>query len=294
MASRAIIRAGRVAALSNPYARAGYVAGTYGPRAAWAAGKIARFAYNRWRRGRKRSAKRARKASNVGKRARRKFGDPLGSSNAKRSLLDNDTKHYPCATRTLYVEDLLQFQKDSIRLDARNRDIINFRGCKMCFEIFNNLSQPTYVNVALVSRKDNKESDTDLGSDLWRGNGNMRAFDFTNSTSALTYRCANINTDKYLVHKHKRYLIGANNTSAGFSEQQHSYRMIKWYVPFKRQLRFEDPGEAPTNAPVNANLYLIWWCCRYGQGPGAAPEANSLQFNHRIIRYFRETSSCGC
>lgn len=277
----------------NPYARAGYYAGTYGPRAAWAAGKIARFAYTRFTRRNKRKYA-AKKKENVGRRAKMKFGDPPHSSNLKSTLHFDDIRFYVTPTRTLSWDNVLLFKKGP-GLDERIRDIINFRGIKTCIELSNNTTKPMYVNVCLLSRKDrlndrDQSNVTDIGKNFFRGHGNDRSNDFASTSSGLSLNCANLNTDKFLIHWRKRVLLGSK-TSTTFTDNREDYMEIMKYTAFKRQLRFEDPGEGDSNAPVNANLYLVWWCVNFGEDANIAPAAGALNFNHRTIRYFRETST---
>lgn len=282
-----IVRYASRAALSNPYARAGYMAGRYGPAAARAAGAIARWGFRRFR-ARKRSfaGKRKRSNPNLGRGAKRRVGDRVGTSNAKK--VATNTGSSPVNTRTLYAQNLIHITRGE-DLNQRDRDIVNFRGVKICKWWRNVGDTPIFLNVAVVSRKDAPSNIPPETGDWFRDvNDNKRSQDFDpTQLSAIAFRCLGINTDKYLVIKHRRYTLGGLG-DANTTAQKPNYMMLQWWIPFSRQIRYV-PDEGDGYA-INANLYLVWWADNLVNNPGTAA-ATTLNSSQHIVTYFRDTKT---
>lgn len=285
MATRAIIRAGRAAALTNPYARAGYLAGRYGPTAARAAWKIAKWGIRRYR---MRSRKRKRASASVGKRARLKFGDRIGTSNAKKVAYNIG----PTAsdTRQLYVVNLIDIDRGQ-DLNQRERDVINFRGVRLCNSWYNNFNVPLFINCAVVSRKDADSTIPPETGDFFRDlNGNSRGQDFDPAIlTSIAFRCLPINTDKYLVHKHKRYVLAGDVNTNFYQGNKPSYMNTKWYIPFKRQIRYDTVKGGDLS--YNANLYFIWWCDQINATSGTTAVIGACHHQYHFVSYWRETKT---
>lgn len=288
MASQALIRAGYQAALSNPYARAGYIAGQWGPTMARAAYKIARWGVKRYRTRRRapmRRAKRRKISASVGKRARLKFADRVGTSNAKKVAFNQDSTARD--TRTLYATNLISIARGQ-SLNERERDIINFRGVRICNNFYNNGTAPLFLNVAVVSRKDADSTIPPDTDDFFRSlDSDTRGQAFNNSLSAIAFRCLPINTDKYLVHKHKRYTLQGDANGSGWLHSGPSYKTMKWYIPFKRQIRYD--SDKGGSFSYNANLYLVWWCDAMYAQVSSAPVTSALNHQFHYVSYFRDT-----
>lgn len=279
MPSRAIVRAASRAALTNPYARAGYMAYKYGPTALRAATKIAKWGYRRFRR----SRKRRRTNPNVGKRARTKFGERIGTSVAKRVLPTGQTPNFDLYdTRTQYRFSCLTLSQGTA-LDERLRFIIQARGVKISFYCKNFSSNNLFFNIAVVTRKDNP-SLMPSTEKWWRSNMQVRGFDFDVANAPMTFHHASINTDRYMIHKHKRYTLNALTSSNGSSSWVHR----KFYIKLNRQIEYENVPDGNTTEPTQDNLYLIWWADREDATINSAPLIDQFRFGHRTVFYFRE------
>jgi len=114
-------------------ARGGYRAGRYAGRKAYRGGRALTKRVSAYR-------SKRRKISRVGKR--------VGQATAKRQETVNDTVSVFENTRTFYVDNLLRLDKQTTadELNLRNRDIVNFRGVKICTQIKNNQDYPITLN----------------------------------------------------------------------------------------------------------------------------------------------------
>ena len=284
---RAIVRAGRTAALSNPYARAGYTAYTYGPTMARAAYKIGRFAYRRYRaRSRRPMRKRKRVPSSVGKHARRRIGHPVGKANAQR-VYNNLNSRIDCGSKTLYGVPLTQLSPGT-EIDERLRGVINCRGFQVCQEVQNKHTGPLYVNIAIVHAKNESiASVADLEPNFFRATGVERGIDFgSSSISGLGYHCNNLNTDALNIIKHKRYKLGEKYASGPFkSESSSNYMTTKWWVPMKRQLRYD---RTTTSEPEGGHIWLVWWCDQWGSA-ATSGFTSMAQVNTRTVMYYKNS-----
>lgn len=285
---RAIIRAGRTAALSNPYARAGYTAYTYGPTMARAAYKIGRFAYKSYRRRSRRGMKRKKVPSSVGKHAKRRIGHPVGKSNAQR-VNNNTNSRTDSSTRTLYGVPLSQLSPGT-EMNERMRGIVNCRGFQVCSEVNNKSADPIYFNMAIVHAKNESIATVaDLQPNFFRGTGVERGLDFNAASfSAIDYHCNNLNTDALNVIKHKRYKL-ISKTGSFKENRGNSYMTTRWYVPMKRQFRYD---RTTTTEPEGGHIWLVWWLERFNAVAGAAVNPSVAQVNLRTVMYYKETPLC--
>lgn len=294
LANRAII-----SPLSNPQVRqalfqtGGRVANFVMKRAA---NRIKRAWRARNRRG-YRAAKRQRrsytKKSNVGRRARAKFADPVGSSNCKRvefnegPVLKN--------TRQLYVTSLTTLTKGDAN-NQRERSIINCRGIRIR-QMFRSANAAGVneigVNVAVISPKDCIAT-TPTGANFFRANDAFRWRDFDDTMSGWLRMQQNINTDNYLVHYHKRFLLADFDVGNG----TRYLKMRKRWLKISRQLRYEDKADGNSSEPVNGAIYLVWWCdgpqiAANTQGDGGVGGRidNALTYAHDCVMYYKETGT---
>jgi len=260
-----------------------------------AARKIAR-AWKKRRGGRVgyRTAKRRKisrtKKGNIGTQARRKMGDHVHSSNAKRTTIANQDP-IDRDTRTLYMNSLLTCSLGQ-GIDERERSIINCRGIKLFHRFVNTQTYEVTVNIAVITSKFSN-IDPPFADGFFRGYGPTRGQDFDPTTmSGLNFHYGSINTDRYLVHWHKRFTLSAVNNLPASNIYSHA-KTLKKYVKIQRQIRYTDkldPGDGTTE-PINTNLYLVWWCDRKSAGTGDEVALNAIQHTANSIMYFRETSA---
>lgn len=279
---------------TNPYIRqqAFSVAGQITRAAMKHAARRIQSAWRRRRASRARSgyrnAKRrktmATKKANIGKRARVKFADPVGSSNCKRTTV-TDQELVLRASRTLYSSRL-----DNITfgdgINNRERSVVNVRGIKIWHQFINQVSDgAVYLNLAIVSIKQGCPGDTLPNEDFFRDYGANRTKDFNIAESSLELFLGQINTDLYLVHWHKRYYL--NNTDSTPNNQGRYARIIRKYIKLNRQLRFDGTN---TN-PVNGNLYACWWVDKEEATNGSPIVLDVVKHGSKAILYFKETGT---
>jgi len=293
--TRAIIRAGTYGAMTNPYIRAGATAYRYAPYIARAAGMATRFAYKSYRR-RSRVRRRRRAPPAVGRNAKKRVGEPVGRANAKR------TKPIPGGTlqvhdtRNLYAFPLTTIFQGTSN-EERERGLVNLRGFKICQEIYNNTFEALYVNIAIVHPKKDPVDNGEAGvfpdkSLFFRANGSSRGKAFNDPTnSSLDFHCDPINTDQFNVIKHKRYKLAPQvshgaESRVDTSHRGASYMTTKWWVPMKRQLRFNN---VQTDTPEGGHIWLVWWADKYKTPAGAAGTSGAFGSQNRVITYFKDT-----
>lgn len=261
----------------NPYLRTAAVASRYGPTAFKAGRKIARFLVRRYRK-RQRSPRNA----NLGRRARQRVGEPVGSSNCKRNLVDGGQDVTARASKTMYYNSLATIDIGG-DLNERVRDVVNLRGIKMC-ALFENTTDTDclMVNVAVITRKDSNVIDATLLEDFFRASTTSRTANFSAASfSALEMQCNMINSDKYMVHFHWRFCLGAPGSS---DANRPYFKLVKKWLPIKRQLRYDDLATEPTNS----NLVFVYWAAPLSNARAATPVAASYNFSATNIMYYKE------
>lgn len=213
--------------------------------------------------------------------AMRRVGESPGSSNAKWDSLN--AVPTAMSPETMYQTPLLDVTKvaGTSSYDRRLKDQLNFRGIKFCmnFRVDGALgTAKAWINVAVISPKSDLSSNAPVPTtDFFRDpSGSTRATDFGIALNAMEFRCSAINTDKYNIHSHKRYIVGPSQSTEG-----HRERLIEWYLPIKRQIRYE----STTAYPEGKNLYLVWWFAASDNGT----PPNSVYYDYHIKRYFKES-----
>lgn len=213
----------------------------------------------------------------------KRLGERIGTDSAKQAILDLAyTTRNP---QFLYSNFLLNLPRNTVAGDtrnARNSEMVNFRGIKFCFNIRTEGALGTakaWFNIAILTPKANLESNEVLPTtEFFRlPGGTQRAIDFGGAgMDNLDYRCYNINTDKYNIHKRLRLTIGPAGSTEGRKE-----RLIEFYMPIKRQIRYNSGSEYPEGK----QMYLCYW---FTASDAGAP-LNSISMNYKLIKYFRDT-----
>lgn len=152
-------------------------------------------------------------------------------------------------------------------------------------EIKNRSAAPLYVNIAVLATRANVGVET---ADFFRGEGdNDRTTNFGTHLSAMQLHNLPINTDIYTVLRHKRYKIVAGETG-GTNIQTHSgnsYLQLDWFIPFKRQMRWDTNNASP---PESGHVNLVYWCDKFENAPGAASQINQMAFGYYCVTSFRD------
>lgn len=211
-----------------------------------------------------------------------RVGERIGSSSSKWDSLNLDyTNLSPLSLQQLQLLNITK-TAGSAAYDRRLHDQLNFRGIKICMNFRAEGALGTakaHMNVAIISPKaDLQSSDAIPVTDFFRDpTGTDRAINFGDPALLdLDYHCSAINSDKYTVHKRMKFEVGPSGSTEGKKE-----KFIDFYVPVKRQIRYD----AGNNFPTGKNMYLIWW---YSASDGGTP-TNAVRFSYRVTRYFKET-----
>lgn len=235
--------------------------------------------YNRKRKSalKYRAAKRARFS-------RKQFGDRIGTTTAKHYIADQLLTPTGLASRTLAnfaITDLPHTTSNAANM--RQRNLVNMRGVKVCWEIRNLQTFPMYFHWAIVvPKKEDGITATDFFRDPY---GSSRGVVFDSALTGIELDCNNINSDRFTIMCHKRYLL-APTTPTTFNENGNlNYRKFHRYQKIGRQFRYDNTGDSIAE---NGRAYVVYWCAPFmNQGTTGAP-ANQIQFTYRCITYFRE------
>ena len=231
-----------------------------------------------------RSIRKFRKSRTKQKFSRRNIGEAPGTDNAKRAVTtDVAPAQYP--TRTLTQYGLCDI-KQGMDPDERIRRLVNVRGFKICCEYINLSNNPLYLNCAVVAPKAGAAT-VEMDDFFRAADGSERGRNFANDLTAMEFHCLPINTDRYTVLKHKRHrLVPNTNGSTYESHQGHNYLNLDWYIPLKRQLRYDSSLQSN---PETGSVYFIWWADEFFTAAGSAAAANKIGATIRSQTYFRET-----
>ena len=192
-------------------------------------------------------------------------------------------------TRALYQINMTEIQKYSGPDDAANeriRNIVNFKGMKVCMEWRNLSDTVLQCHMAILCpRKSTTVSIQDFFSNPAEAE---RGKNFNNNLSSTEYNCLPINTDEYVILHHKRYQRGRQGDDVGTGEDNTSgkrnYRALHQRQPINRQIRYTDN----TNTPADGNVILVYWADSYLTAAGSTPTNNAFQCNIWIVKYFKE------
>ena len=253
----------------------------------WTRKKMGMYGNRYGRRRRGRTTSRGRYSSGRGKRAR--IGERVGTSSALTTIVENDESVPQIDTRELYSVPLIVIQPGQ-GINERKRQMVNVRGWKMDFELINQLVGPLYFNLAIVFDKGGSTSGGVSNADFFRWDGNDRSRNFSNALSGLEFHRLPINTDRYVVLKHKRYtLIQQRDLEGGEPNVTNvrsgkNYRTMRWYIKLKRQIKFD----TSLNTPETGQCYLVYWCDGWGTPANSSPTEAAANFGKRIVMYFRD------
>ena len=257
---------------SGHYRAAGFAARKF---TGWAARRIQR----RWR-------------SRKGNFSRSRVQNKIGTSSAKRNEITAGATLGIQNTRTLYSINLLGNISPGNSGNNENRretSLVNISGFKFCFYIRNNQPNPLIWHFVLIAPKGctnnvDPTNDTILEQNFFRANdGIVRGTNFGNQLSGMEFMCKNINTDQWIVLKHKRYRLGPNQfQSDSTNTNRDNFRIIEHYYKFKRQVRYDD------DVLVGAGLYLVGWADTIDASATSTPVSGGYSLQQRVIKYFRE------
>lgn len=213
-------------------------------------------------------------------------GERVGSSNTKQVT---DKQNGKLQGWKLYYQDMTNISRGTT-LSQRQRDVVNCRGF-MIDGYFRTITQTTgaglpsdvyMLNVAVLAPEVPQATREVLGTDFFRAmdDGDKRTTDFATTLGTIDLHKLPINTDKFVVLKHKRYMM---NT---FGAQHKGWmKKIKWWIPLKRQLVYNSTAGTSCQSPV----YFVYWCCRGFQTAQVDATIDFVDTQFRLTTFFRET-----
>lgn len=190
------------------------------------------------------------------------------------------TAHTNRNSRTLYNYDLCTIPKGGTA-DEREYDVCNIKGFKIDMLTQNNNAGVGYLNLAICINKDNSAA-VPTTTEFFRAYGDDRSQDFANALTDVEFIKTPINADKITVLH--RWTIKLNGTAADTGKPIDSN--FSKYVPFKRQLRFDNAA----SIPENDHPYMVYWYELQGAAPFSAGIANAWSESTRIITYFSDAT----
>lgn len=216
------------------------------------------------------------------------FGERPGTTTGKRTQLQNTSLVFK-DSRVLYTTNLTVIPKTADNdIQGRQRDIVNYRGVKLCMELRNLTDAPIYFNMAVLVAKSRRVVQT---ADFFRGNEDDRSKDFGDALTGLQFHCLPINADEYIIMKHKRWTLNVISNGAavtGYSREfGSSFKTVSMYIPIKRQLRYDKDSTTPIEP-----IYLVYWLDRFGAAEDQTTVPNQVQMSEHHIAYWKEPASC--
>lgn len=255
-----------------------------------AASNVIGMAYRRFRRRRMRRSRGGQlrtRGPTLGQK-RKRLGFEPGSATSKRRAVVDDASKVSYGSRTLHTESLIQIPRTSTNdITQRQRDMVYISGIKLCLEFENIQTSSTgnvMVNVAVITPKYSNIAAPAV-NDFFRSsstNSRSRDFDPADMTS-LDFACLPINSDDYLIHMHKKFMVWADNNNHMHSNIK---KFMKW-IPIKRQFRFDNDSGDPTSPTP----YLAWWFDGQMINQGTAAGGLTLDVLRTVTLYFREPHS---
>lgn len=212
------------------------------------------------------------------------IGDPVGVSTCKR-YTSRDTGNEIVNSRFLYSVPLCTPPKGS-DIDDRIRNIINVRGFALNFHIRNNTLAPLCCNFAVIHSRD-EGAITVPNNDFFRNSTSSRAISFGTGLSSLDLSTRHINSDKYTILNHTRFILKPLDGNAQyFNQTGNTYGTVSKYIPLKRQLRWE----ANLNtAPEHGQIFVVYWVDNMFTNSGSAEIPNAATVQERYVMYYRDS-----
>lgn len=243
----------------------------------WAARKIGRGLSKAYRARKQRAAKK-RKLTKYPE-----IGEPVKISHVKRhQTFQQDPTNSD--TRTLYSNELTDIQAN-VNSEDRQRALINCKGIELCYHITNINQPPLYVNCAVIAPKHGSSGVST--TDFFRANDGTRGQDFSIALGALEFHYLPINTDKYIVMRHYRHVLGGQtdlSPSYNADTGPSNYLTKKIWLPINRQLRFDNSASNSCNTPI----YFVWWFDAVNVASGSAVATARCQMSFMHTMFFAD------
>lgn len=203
-------------------------------------------------------------------------------SEPKRHVHDMD--HAQRESNDLHIVDITSISQGD-DLDARFRQSIFVRGCKLHFRLTNiGAGVLGRVRWALIQPKSNRDTGTvNANNEFFRGNKTVRGVDFDAVTLASHKYIYEINPDIYKIYAQgSQELTCQDNASVEPGWKSNSLDFIR-YVPVNAKVTFE--GISSTDS--NTGLMFVYWFVGSTVNSGV-PIANGISSSGTFITYFKD------
>lgn len=214
------------------------------------------------------------------------IGNDVGSSSTKKATGANVGTTNSRDLNRLNIVALAKTTTNAI--DGRQRDVVNFRGSRICLSLMNETTEPLTVSYAVVCPRN---APIVQNEKFFRAFGTERSQDFTTALSAHELNCLPINADEYTILKHSKFTlapaVGAANAAGN---NANSYKNLQFYIKIGKQLRYFSDGDATQQTwAITGNCWLVWWCDKMLAPSGAGSSTGAMKHDVRIYKYFKET-----
>lgn len=227
---------------------------------------------------------------------RRQVGYRPGARAISKRVLDrlDTTTNFIPNYRTMYAYDLTGIASGSTNaINTRQRDVVEYRGFKICMTVRNLGDSPLTLNMAVISPRgtEGSLSDGDTGMtqvlNFFRGNSTEREKNFGDSVGVtdpnIVYFCHSINTDRWHVLSHKRYIIHPRTSGTSHNAEIKNYRSFNRYYKINRQVRFDG-----TTGLCTTPVYFVFWVDVHMATATLTNTASTLEIQREFTAWFRE------
>lgn len=216
--------------------------------------------------------------------AAKAMGMLMGNSSYKNNSFRNLGTDNPAAcisTNTLQFIDLTQVIQ-GVGEQERESNSIRISGFDVKYNFRNFSGNKLYCNFAMLQPKTLGGAITT--NTFFRANQDELNIGFNEpSISVMAKHTRSINADRYIIHWHKRFILGGVTGSTNFDINLSSTKMFKFYYKLNKVMTYSDKGAGET---ADYPLFIVFWCNFVGgfNIPPAvvAPVANVLQTERDI------------
>lgn len=227
------------------------------------------------------------------KRARRSIGRSVKqAAPSKIFASSNVTVAAGLNTKVLNFSELTDIPQkggtDNLQRTVRTRQTAFVKGFKVCLNAVNTTNVPLHWNVAVLAKRTNDQQVID-NTDFFRSyNSENRAESFSSANlTGLDYACRPINSDRFIVLKHKRMLVAPVSSSSFYNGGNSSnYRHLEFYTKLGRTLTWE----ARQDVDADQKVWLVMWCSVFASDAGAT-SVPGLTYYRRTITYFKDVGN---
>ena len=215
------------------------------------------------------------------------IGQPISSAYAKKTIMANGTPLQE-DTRILYFYDLTDIipasdvTADRNAINSRQRGIVNLSGFSLNWIMKNLAGTPLTVNIAFVAPRNSVSLSA---SGFFRDYTTSRDVDFSTGLNNNQIHTYPISTDKFTILKHDRFFLGATpGINATWTTESNNYKRRKYWVPLKRQIRFNDDS----STFAEQHVYCCYWFDYTMALAMSDPQLNKIDHGMRLVTYWNE------